>query len=101
MWPSIAAIAPNGFSTTARRRSSRRGLPAPAPSWANAAAQFLELPLIRLQCYDGLDESKVLILYALNEALSGIRSFAFSSDLIEVSEILCVILSEAAVNGID
>lgn len=30
----------------------------------------------------------LLFLYALNEALSDIRSFAFSSDLIEVSEIL-------------
>jgi MoxR-like ATPase len=27
---------------------------------ANATAQFLGLPLIRLQCYDGLDESKAL-----------------------------------------
>jgi MoxR-like ATPase len=27
---------------------------------AKAAAQFLELPLIRMQCYEGLDESKAL-----------------------------------------
>ena len=47
--------------TTCRSRSWSKARPASArPSWRSRSPPCLDLPLIRMQCYEGLDESKAL-----------------------------------------